>query len=322
MKIFIAGASGTIGRALIPQLVKAGHAVTALSRTPQKLAILQQMGATPVLGDVFDRPHLNRLMADAAPDVVIHQLTSLGAKAQDPFTETNRLRIEGTANLIHAAQTVQVQRFIAQSVAFLCQSPDRELDGKLTNEDTPLYMEAPSPLTSVVEAVASLEQQVRSLTGMTGIVLRYGHFYGPGTYYDEQGAIATAIRQGHYPIVDQGQGTCSFIHIEDAAAATVQATTQGPSGIYTIVDDQPVLLRKWVSDYGRLLQAPAPQVLSQEMAHTTLDPFSLYFATRQQGATNQKARQILDWQPRYSNWHDGFQAMLAHTHEQPAELIR
>ncbi|MEM9217269.1 MAG: NAD(P)-dependent oxidoreductase [Cyanobacteria bacterium P01_F01_bin.150] len=319
MKIFIAGASGTIGRTLIPQLINAGHEVTALSRTQQKLNRLQKMGATPVLGDVFDLPHLNQLMADAAPDVVMHQLTSLGAKAQDPFMETNRLRIEGTANLIHAAQNTQAQRFIAQSVAFLCQSSnseldselDGELDGELTDEDTPIHLEAPPPLTAIAEAVVSLEQQVLSLTGMTGIVLRYGHFYGPGTYYDKNGAIATAVRQGHYPIVDQGRGTASFIQIDDAATATVQAVTQGSSGIYTIVDDEPILLRKWVSDYCSLLQAPTPPVLSKAIAHTTLNPFSLYLATQQQGAVNQKARQILGWHPRYSNWYDGFQAMLA-----------
>ncbi|MEL6556121.1 MAG: NAD(P)-dependent oxidoreductase [Cyanobacteria bacterium J06621_11] len=310
MKIFIAGASGIIGHALIPQLVKAGYAVTALSRTPQKLNRLQQMGATPVLGDVFNRSHLNQLMAEVIPDVVIHQLTSLGAQAQDPFAETNRLRTEGTANLIHVAQNVQAQRFIAQSVAFLSQSSD----GGLTNEDTPLYLEAPPPLDSVVNAVANLERQVLSLsemTGeMTGMVLRYGHFYGPGTYYDRQGAIATAVRQGQYPIVEQGKGICSFVQIEDAAAATVQAITHGSSGIYTIVDDAPVLLRKWALEYSRLLQDPIPQVISEEIAHSRLDPFSLYFATRQQGATNQKAQKILGWQPRYSNWQDGFQAML------------
>jgi nucleoside-diphosphate-sugar epimerase len=305
MKIFIAGASGTIGHVLIPQLVKAGYGVTALSRTPQKLQALQQMGATPVLGDVFDRPHLNQLLADAAPNVVIHQLTRLGSQAQDPFTETNRLRTEGTANLIHAAQRAQVQRFIAQSVAFLSHSPR----GELTHEATPLYLNAPPPLTSVVEAVGSLEQQVLSLTEMTGVVLRYGHFYGPGTYYANDGAIA--VRQGQYPIVDQGTGTCSFVHIEDAATATVQAITQGASGIYTIVDDEPVLLRQWLSAYGRLLQAPAPPVLTAAMARTQLDPISLYFATQQQGAVNQKARQILGWQPRYANWHAGFQTMLA-----------
>ena len=307
MKIFIAGASGTIGHALIPQLVKAGYGTIALTRTPQKLNTLERMGATPVLGDVFDRPHLNQLIADAAPDVVMHQLTSLGPKAQDPFTETNRLRTEGTANLIHAAQTVQAQRFIAQSVAFLSQSPNSEL----THEATPLYLDAPPPLTSIVEAVASLEQQVLSLTEMTGVVLRYGHFYGPGTYYANDGAIAAAVRQGHYPIVDQGPGTCSFVQIEDAATATVQAITQGSSGIYTIVDDAPVLLRQWVSDYSRLLQAPAPPIISEAIARTKLDPFSLYFATQQQGVVNQKARQILGWQPRYSNWHAGFQTMLA-----------
>jgi len=307
MKIFIAGASGTIGHALIPQLVKAGYGVTALSRTPQKLQALQQMGATPVLGDVFDRPHLNQLIADAAPNVVIHQLTSLGPQAQDPFTETNRLRTEGTANLIDAAQRAQVQRFIAQSVAFLSHSPE----GELAHEATPLYLDAPPPLTSVVEAVANLEQQVLSLTGMTGVVLRYGHFYGPGTYYANDGAIAIAVRQGQYPIVDQGTGTCSFVHLEDAATATVQAITQGTSGIYTIVDDQPVQLRQWLSAYGRLLQAPDPPVISAEMARTQLDPVSLYFAMQQQGAVNQKARQILGWQPRYANWHAGFQTMLA-----------
>lgn len=306
MKIFIAGASGIIGHALIPQLVKAGYAVTALSRTPQKLNRLQQMGATPVLGDVFNRSHLNQLMADATPDVVIHQLTSLGGQAQDPFAETNRLRTEGTANLIHAAQNAQAQRFIAQSVAFLSQASD----GELTNEDTPLYLEAPPPLNSVVNAVANLERQVLSLTEITGMVLRYGHFYGPGTYYDRQGATSTAVRQGQYPIVEQGKGTCSFVQIEDAAAATVRAITQGSSGIYTIVDDEPVLLRKWVLEYSRLLQAPIPQVISKEIAHSRLDPFSLYFATQQQGTNNQKARKILGWQPRYSNWQDGFQAML------------
>ena len=302
MNIFIAGGSGVIGCALIPLLVEAGYRVTAMSRTAAKLEELEMIGSTPVLGDVFDRQRLNRVLQKAEPDVVIHQLTSLGASTPDPFVETNRLRTEGTANLIHAARMAGAKRFIAQSVSFLCRSTDNEL----TNEETPLYLSAPEAFRAIVIALAELERQVLTIEDMEGIVLRYGHFYGDKTFYALDGAIATSVRQGQFPIVGNGQGIYSFVHIEDAARATVQAVTQGAPGIYTIVDDTPVPLHEWLPIYAHLLNAPQPEILP-----VASDPFSLYLMTQQQGALNHKAKQVLDWQPRYGSWHDGFKAMLS-----------
>src|SRR5258708_5474179 len=189
MNIFIAGGSGAIGRVLVPLLVEEGHQVVALTRAPGRATQLAAMGAKPVIGDVFDQARLIELVAHAQPEIVIHQLTAFGAKDADPLAETIRVRIEGTRNLVAAAQAANVRRFIAQSISFICTPAG---DG-LTDENTPLYLDAPAAIRPLAESVAALERQTLQARGMAGVVLRYGWFYGPGTNYDPNDSIPRAI---------------------------------------------------------------------------------------------------------------------------------
>jgi nucleoside-diphosphate-sugar epimerase len=242
MNIFIAGGTGAIGRFLVPLLVNAKHKVVALTRSADHTSQLEQMGAVPVVGDVYDEVRLARLVAESEAKVVIHQLTAFGTKDGDPYAETIRVRIEGTRSLIAAARAARARRFIAQSISFMC-SP---FGHGLTDEETPLYLDAPPAVRALAQAIASLERQTLGATGMSGTVLRYGWFYGPGTSYDPEGTIPTAIRKGAMPIVGAGAGTYSFINLRDAAAATVKVLAQESNGIYNIVDDSPVRLSEWL----------------------------------------------------------------------------
>jgi nucleoside-diphosphate-sugar epimerase len=226
MNIFIAGGTGAIGRVLVPLLVNAGHKVVALARSADRASQLEQMGAVPVVGDVYDEVRLARLVADSEPEVVIHQLTAFGTKDGDPYAETIRVRIDGTRSLISAARAAGVRRFITQSISFMC-SPS---GSGLTDEETPLYLDAPAAVRALVEAIASLERQTLDANGMSGTVLRYGWFYGPGTSYDPEGTIPRAIRAGTMPIVGAGAGTYSFINLRDAAAATVRVLAHEAGG--------------------------------------------------------------------------------------------
>ena len=306
MNIFLAGATGAIGRSLVPMLVKEGHKVVAMTRAAEKSRGLEAMGAQPVLGDVFDVARLNDVVKRAAPEIVIHQLTSFGATARDPLAETNRLRIEGTGNLVAAARAAGARRFIAQSISFL---GTPKVAG-LTDENTPLYLDAPEAFRPLVEAVAELERQTLSVDGMEGIVLRYGHFYGPDTFYAPDGPIAVSVRNGQMPIIGDGTGTYSFIHVDDAAAATLQALTRGAPGIYTIVDDTPVPISKWLPAYAELLAAPTPERMADTEALESSDPFAVYLMTEQHGALSMKAKHELGWQPTHGSWRDGFKALL------------
>ncbi len=306
MNVFLAGATGTIGGSLVPMLVKAGHKVVAMTRTPAKLRDLETAGADAVLGDVFDAARLKDLVKRAAPEVVIHELTSFGASVKDPFGETNRLRIEGTGNLIVAAQAAGARRFIAQSVSFLCTPKG---DG-LTDEGTLLYLDAPESVRPTVDALAALERQTLSADSIEGIVLRYGHFYGPRTFYSPDGPIAASVRNGQMPVIGDGAGIYSFIHVDDAAAATTHAVTRGAPGIYTIVDDAPVPVREWLPVYAELLNAPTPERMAETNALETTGPFPVYLMTEQRGASNRMAKRELCWQPVYSSWREGFEALL------------
>jgi len=306
MNIFIAGGTGAIGRFLVPLLVSAGHRVVALTRSPDRASQLAQMGAVPMLGDVYDEARLTRVVVESEAQVVIHQLTAFGTKDGDPYAETIRVRIDGTRSLIAAARAARARRFIAQSISFMC-SPS---GSGLTDEETPLYLDAPPAVRALAEAVASLEGQTLGASGMSGTVLRYGWFYGPGTSYDPQGTIPTAIRNGTMPIVGTGAGTYSFINLRDAAAATVKVLAHDVTGIYNIVDDSPVRLSEWLPFAAKLLGAPVPGHEDVASARKRIGDMRVYYMDQQRGASNAKAKRAFNWRPAFPSWRAGFERSM------------
>ena len=307
MNIFIAGGSGAIGRVLVPLLANAGHKVVALTRSADRALQLQRMGAAPVVGDVYDAVRLARWVGESEAEVVIHQLTAFGTREGDPYAETIRVRTEGTRNLVSAARAAGVRRFIAQSISFMCSPFGRGL----TDEETPLHLDAPAAVRALAEAVASLERQTLDANGMSGTVLRYGWFYGPGTSYDPEGSIPTAIRQSTMPIVGTGAGTYSFIDLRDAAAATAKVLAHEAGGIYNIVDDTPVRQSEWLPFAAGLLGGPAPGHMDETLARQKLGDLRVYYMNEQRGASNAKARRELDWQPDFPSWRTGFEALYS-----------
>jgi nucleoside-diphosphate-sugar epimerase len=305
VNIFIAGGSGAIGRLLVPMLVTEGHRVIAMTRSAERGTQLTAMGAEPVVGDVFDAAGLTKLVAQAKPDIVIHQLTAFGPQGTG-LEETLRIRTEGTRNLVAAAEAGGARRFIAQSISFVC-TP--HVNG-LTDESTPLYLDAPPAIRSLALAVSELELQTLE-SHMESVVLRYGWFYGAGTNYDPNGSIPTAIRKGRMAIVGKGAGTFSFIQLRDAALATMQALSRG-AGIYNIVDDDPTRLSEWLPVAARLLNAPAPTHFDADTARAKLGDMFVYTMNEQRGASNARAKQEIDWRPLVSSWQDGFAELYAH----------
>jgi 2-alkyl-3-oxoalkanoate reductase len=317
MNIFIAGGTGAIGRVLVPLLTSAGHKVVALTRSEARSSQLEKMGAVPVVGNVYDEVRLARLVADSEAEVVIHQLTAFGTKDGDPYAETIRVRIEGTRNLIFAARAARVRRFIAQSISFMC-SP---FAGGLTDEETPLYLDAPPAVRALAEAVASLERQTVEANGMSSTVLRYGWFYGPGTSYDPQNSIPLAIHAGTMPIVGTGAGTYSFINLRDAAAATIKALSREANGIFNIVDDSPARMSEWLPFAAKLLDAPAPGHMDESSARQKLGDMRVYYMNEQRGASNAKARRELDWQPAFPSWRTGFEALYSKSSRESSDAV-
>jgi nucleoside-diphosphate-sugar epimerase len=306
MNIFIAGGSGAIGRMLVPMMIGAGHRVVAMTRSKDRVEQLRAMGAEPVIGDVFDSPALTEIVTRAKPEIVIHQLTAFGATGADPLAETLRIRIDGTRNLVAAAESAKARRFIAQSISFIC-SPKGE---GLTDESTPLYLDGSPSIRSLAHAVSELERQTLEVKNMESVVLRYGWFYGPGTNYDPNDSIPRGIRKGRMGLVGGGTGTYSFIELNDAASATMQALTHG-SGIYNIVDDHPAKLSEWLPVAAKLLNAPAPVHIDEAIAREKLGDLFVYTMNEQRGASNAKAKRELDWQPRVKSWREGFAALYS-----------
>lgn len=312
MKIFIAGATGVIGRQLLPRLTEAGHEVTAITRSQGRVEQIRAYGANPIVCDVFEREKLKQAVATAKPEVVIHQLTSLPQRI-DPrrikqaLAQTNKLRTEGTQILMDAAKSAGVRRFMAQSVSFLY----APAGPSPATEDERLYKDAPSAFAPIVHAVDELEHTVLNSSGIEGIILRYGHFYGPGTAYAADGTVAEDVRRRRMPLIGGGGGVFSFVHVEDAAAATVLALNHGRSGIYNIVDDDPAPIGEWLPVYADLLDAPRPMRLPKLIGRLGAGRFGVYFMMEQRGASNKKAKQELGWQPAYSSWRDGFYSELA-----------
>ena len=317
MNIFIAGGTGAIGRLLVPLLVNAGHKVVALTRSADRASQLKQMGAVPVVGDVYDEARLGRLVAESGAEAVIHQLTAFGTTTGDPYAETIRVRTEGTRSLIAAARAAGARRFIAQSISFMC-SP---LGTGLTDEETPLYLDSPSAVRALAEAIASLERQTLEASGMSGTVLRYGWFFGPGTSYDPEGAIPTAIRDGNYPIVGAGAGAYSYIDLRDAAAATIKVLAHEARGIYNIVNDAPARLSEWLPFAAKLLGASAPGHMDEALAREKLGDMRVYYMNEQRGASNAKAKREFNWRPAYPSWRGGFEELFSNRSRKSSDAV-
>ena len=261
MKIFVAGATGVIGRRLVPLLVEAGHDVVGMSRSAERAASLEDSGARGVVADVFDGDRLRRLLGDEEPEIVIHELTDVRRQLEpghtiEQFAANRRIRIEGTRNLVEAARAAGARRLVAQSYAHYYEPRGSWVKAEWEGLDLGPYV--PDSRQLNVLAIKELERSVRQAQGIEGVILRYGTFYGPGTAFDEGGTVNTLVRRRHYPIAGSGAGTTSFVHVDDAAEATVLALSS-PTGVFNICDDQPASLKEWLPFYARLVGAPPPR---------------------------------------------------------------
>jgi nucleoside-diphosphate-sugar epimerase len=302
MRVFLAGATGVIGSPLVPQLIKAGHEVTAMTRSVLRARQLEALGAYPVVCDVFDADVVRAAIADASPDAIIHQLTSLPPRLDwsNPhlFDHHNRVRTEGARILVDAALATGATRVVAQSIAFVY-APAGDL---VKDEDAALFTDAPPPLGGTVAAVVELEQLVTGTAGVEGLVLRYGMLYGPGTYHDRLGSTAADIIAARVPLAAGATGMYSWLHVADAASAAVAALERGSPGIYNVVDDEPAPQPEWLPVLAQALGADPP--VAAEIPPESPDMWL-------RGASNAKAKRELGWRPRYASWREGFAASLA-----------
>ena len=306
MRVFVAGATGAIGRPLVPMLVEKGHDVTGMTRSEERAERIRRVGARTVVLDVFDADGVKAALAEARPEVVVHELTALpdrlDFRRQDLYQPTNRLRTEGTRILIEAALEAGASRMVAQSIAF-AYAP---VGGRVKDENAPLMPDAPGPFGSGVNALRELEGAVTATPGLEGVVLRYGFFYGPGTYYARDGSTAAEVKRRRLPIVGKGTGVFSFIHVDDAAAATVAAVERGAPGIYNITDDEPAELRDWLPIYADAIEAPKPWRVPAVLARLLAGKAAASFMLELRGASNEKAKRELGWEPRWRTWRQGF----------------
>jgi 2-alkyl-3-oxoalkanoate reductase len=300
LRIFIAGASGTLGRRLVPQLIDRGHHVVGTTRSnPDRV---RELGAEPVVVDPLDRAALVAAVVAAEPDVVVHQLTALTGIGLDrnfdkTFAMTNRLRTEGTDNLIAAARAAGARRLVWQSYAGW---PYAREGAGLKAEDDPLDPDPPSDARESLAAIRHLEAAVTGAEGMEGVVLRYGGFYGPGTSIDEGGTHVELIRKRKFPVGGNGAGVWSFVHIDDAAAATVAAIEGGPPGIYNVVDDAPAPISEWLPAMAAALGGPPPRRLPGWLVRLAAGAQAHSMMTRVRGASNAKAKHELGWRPAHT----------------------
>jgi 2-alkyl-3-oxoalkanoate reductase len=309
MRVFLAGASGAVGRRLVPQLLEAGHQVTGMTRSEESAERIREAGAEAAVCDCFDADGVRAAVKGARPEAVVNQLTRLPER-YDPrkidYGPTNRVRLEGGRNLIAAAREAGARRLVIQSVAFLY-APEGDW---VKDEEARPFTEAPEPFGSGAEAMLAAERDALEAPAIDGLVLRYGQFYGPGTYYAPGGSQAEDVRRRRFPIVGKGSGVFSFIHIDDVASATVAAVERGAPGVYNIVDDDPARLREWLPVYAEALGAKKPFRVPTWLARLVAGPFVTALATDLRGASNAKAKRELGWQPRYPSWRQGFREGL------------
>ncbi|MCP3772178.1 NAD(P)-dependent oxidoreductase [Paenibacillus sp. MZ04-78.2] len=283
MKILVAGATGVIGRSLLPILVREGHEVIGMTRNEASKSLISKLGASPLVADALERESMTHALREARPEVVIHQLTSL---SNFNFEDNNRIRTIGTRNLVDASQAVGVRRMIAQSISWTYEPGDHP-----AKEEEPLDLEAPQPRKTTVDGVLALEQAAAEMPEY--VILRYGMLYGPGTWFDRNGLMAEKVRHKELKATE---GVTSFLHVEDAAQTAV-AALEWPTGPVNVVDDEPAPGTEWLPFYAAAIGAPAPEV--QEGS-----------SRGERGAANAKARKDYGWKPLYPTWREGFPASL------------
>jgi 2-alkyl-3-oxoalkanoate reductase len=305
MRVFVVGASGAIGTRLVPQLIDRGHEVIGTCRSPDKAKRLRTLGAEPVVVDALDARAVHQAIATAAPDAIVHQATALTgirfAKNLDrSFVQTNRLRREGTDALLAAAREAGVPRFVAQSFASMRYA---RVGGPIKTEDDPLD---PTPVEGMRETSAALTYLDEAVTNAGGIALRYGIFYGAPT-----DGLIEPVRKRQFPIVGDGGGVSSFIHLDDAAAATVLAVEHDGPAIYNIVDDEPAPVREWLPVLADALGAKPPRHFPVWLARLFAGELGVMLGTDARGASNVKAKRELGWTLRYPSWRQGFAEVYA-----------
>jgi nucleoside-diphosphate-sugar epimerase len=315
MKVFVAGATGAIGTALVPQLVARGHEVVGMARSASKQGLVRNLGAHPVVVDAFDPDAVAQAVAAAEPEVIVHQLTALSGPmtmrdARHPdrsvaATTTNRLRTEATDHLLAAGRAVGARRFVAQSFGAFRFARS---GGAVQTESDPLDPNPPATMRAGQEAILYLERAVTTIDWGTGLALRYGGFYGPrtGISLAPDALMAVPIRKRRFPIVGDGGGVWSHIHIEDAAGATVAAVDDGQPGVYNIVDDEPAPVREWLPVLASALDAKPPRRIPRWLGRLLAGEMTTLMMTEVRGASNEKAKLELGWQPRYASWRQGF----------------
>jgi nucleoside-diphosphate-sugar epimerase len=309
MRVFLAGATGVIGRRLLPQLLAAGHDVTGMTRSPERAEQVRAAGASAAIADALDADAVAAAVAEARPQAVIHQLTALPARI-DPrrierdFVLNDRLRREGTRILVKAARAGGATRLLAQSIAFVYEPGP---PGTIHDEADPLVLDPPPSFARTAQAVKDLED---SVLAAGGLVLRYGYFYGPGSAISGHGSMAQDVRRRRMPILGRGQGVWSFVHVDDAAAATVAALTRGSSGTFNIVDDEPARVSQWLPALAKALGAPRPLRVPTWLARPLAGSYGVATMTLAQGASNARAGRELGWRPSLPSWREGFRSAL------------
>jgi 2-alkyl-3-oxoalkanoate reductase len=315
MKVFVAGATGALGRQLIPQLVARGHEVTGMTRSEGKRELIAGLGARPAVADALDSEAVAQAVGEAVPDAIVHQLTALSDSVKNirnidrAFATTNRLRREGTDYLLSAGRAAGVHRFVAQSFGGW---PYAKEGGPVKTEEDPLDPDPPATIRETLAAIRYLESAVLDAEPIEGIVLRYGGFYGPGTSLglDPVGEQIEAVQKRRFPIVGSGNGMLSFIHIDDAASATVVALESGRPGVYNVVDDEPAPAREWLPTLADAVGAKPPRHVPRWMGRLLAGEALTAMMTEARGASNQKAKRELGWELRYPSWRQGFVAGL------------
>jgi nucleoside-diphosphate-sugar epimerase len=314
MKVLVAGATGALGKQLVPRLVANGHEVVGITRSDSKLDALRDLGATGIVADVLDPAQVARAVAQAEPEVIIHQLTALNRPfdmrhLDRTFAMTNRLRTEATDHLLAAGRAVGTRRFVAQSFAGW---PFARIGGLVKTEDDPLDPSPPDAMRETLDAIRHLEDAVTGADWLEGLALRYGGFYGPGTSLSpDGGAQVEMIRGRKFPVVGDGGGVWSFIHIEDAAEATVAAVTRGRPGVYNIVDDDPAPVAQWLPAAASAIGAPPPRHVPRWLGRIVAGEAATVMMTEVRGASNEKAKRELGWRPRHASWREGFAQVAA-----------